>query len=55
MLLIRVFIKALMKKVKISKNSTPDGLFHRLASNSTLIEMFFVCLHKYNPNIVFDI
>ena len=42
MLLASVFIKTLMKKVKIIKNCTPilDILFHRLTSNSTLTQMF---------------
>ena len=42
MLLISASIKKLMKKVTISKNSTPilDVLFHRLTSNSMLIQMF---------------
>ena len=41
MLLINIFIKKLMKKVRITKNSTPmsDALFYRLTSNSTLIQM----------------
>ena len=43
MLSISVFIKKLMKKMKISKNSTPilDELFHRLTFNLTLIQMIF--------------
>ena len=42
MLLINVLIKNLMKKVKITKNSTPmsDLLLHTLTSNSTLIQIF---------------
>ena len=42
MLLINVLIKNLMKKVKITKNSTPvsDLLLHILTSNSSLIQMF---------------
>ena len=50
MLLISVFIKKLMKKKKISKNSTPtlDVLFHRLTSSSTLIQM----LLPVNINII---
>ena len=41
MLLISASIKKLMKKVTISKNSTPtlDVLFQRLTSNSMLIQM----------------
>ena len=41
MVLISVFIKKLMKKVKISKNSTGnlDPFFCRLTSNSALIQM----------------
>ena len=41
MVLISVFIKKLMKKVKISKNSTGnlDPFFYRLTSNSALIQM----------------
>ena len=60
MLLIIVFIKNLMKKKKKKKNtnnSTPisDALFHqRLIYNSTLTQMF-VCLHKHNYNINFNI
>ena len=43
MLSISVFIKKLMKKMKISKNSTPilDERFHRLTFNLTLIQMIF--------------
>ena len=52
MLLISVFIKKLMKKVKISKNFIPilDVLHHRLTSNST-----FLSVYKHYPNIIFNI
>ena len=63
MLLTRVFIKKLMKKVKLIKNSTPisDLLFHRLTFDSTLTQMFLsvyiniilTLLLMYNSLILF--
>ena len=48
MLLISVFIKKFMKKVKISKNSTPilDVLYHRMTSNSTLLSVYINIILK---------
>ena len=61
MLLINVFIKKLMEKVKNTNNFTTilGALFLRLTCCDTkthtrkLIKMF-ACLHKHNHNIIFN-